>query len=61
MKQYYVLSMEDQFFAGKFDSQKFQTALNEFAHLGWSLVTCATAAESGSSRQDFIAVLERDI
>ena len=62
MKQYHVLTMKDRVFSGKFDPQKLQDALNAYAEQGWQLVSCATAdiPSFGSSRQEFIAVLERD-
>jgi hypothetical protein len=63
MKEYHVLTMKDKWFSGKFDPQKLQEALNAYAQQGWHLVSCATAdipAAFGSSRQEFIAVLERD-
>lgn len=63
MKQYFVLTMKDKWFSGKFDPQKLQEALNAYAQQGWRLVSCATAdvnAAFGGSRQEFIAVMERD-
>jgi hypothetical protein len=62
MKQYFVLTMKDKWFSGKFDPQKLQDALNAYAQQGWRLVSCATAdiAAFGGARQEFIAVMERD-
>ena len=63
MKQYQVLTLKDKWFSGKFDPQKLQEALNSYAQQGWRLVSCATAdiPGFGSARQEFIAVLERDV
>lgn len=62
MKEYKVLSQKDKWFSGKFDPQKLQDALNSYAEQGWRLVGCATAdvAGFGSSRQEFVAIMERD-
>jgi hypothetical protein len=62
MKEYHVLTMKDKWFSGKFDPQKLQDALNAYAQQGWRLVSCATAdiPGFGTTRQEFIAVLERE-
>ncbi|HBC30835.1 MAG TPA: DUF4177 domain-containing protein [Clostridiales bacterium] len=63
MKEYKVLTQKDKWFSGKFDPQKLQDALNSYAQQGWRLVTCATAdiPALGTSRQEFVAVMERDL
>ena len=64
MKEYKVLTMKDKWFSGKFDPEKLQEALNAYAQQGWFLKTCATAdiaAMFGGARQEFIAILERDV
>lgn len=63
MKEYKVLTQKDKWFSGKFDPQKLQEALNAYAQQGWVLVSCATAdiPGFGGTRQEFIAVMERDI
>lgn len=63
MKEYMVLTQKDKWFSGKFDPQKLQDALNAYAQQGWRLVSCATAdiPALGGPRQEFIAVMERDI
>ncbi len=40
-----------------------EQAINSYAQQGWRLVTCATADITGfgTTRQEFIAILERDI
>ena len=62
MKKYFVLTMKDKWFSGKFDPQKLQEALNAYAQQGWSLVSCATADVPGfgATRQEFIAIMERE-
>lgn len=62
MKQYFVLTMKDKWFSGKFDPQKLQEALNAYAQQGWRLVSCATAdiPGFGATRQEFIAIMERE-
>ena len=63
MKEYHVLTMKGKWFSGKFDPQKLQEALNAYAQQGWRLISCATAdiPGFGSARQEFVAVLERDV
>ncbi len=63
MKEYKVVTQKDKWFSGKFDPQKLEEALNSYAQQGWSLVTCATAdiPGIGGTRQEFVAVLQRDI
>ena len=64
MKEYMVLTQKDKWFSGKFDPQRLQEALNSYAQQGWKLNSCATAdiaAVFGAARQEFIAILERDI
>lgn len=63
MKEYFVLTMKDKWFSGKFDPQKLQEALNAYAQQGWKLNSIATAdiPAFGGARQEFIAVLERDV
>jgi len=35
MKQYKVLTQKDRFFAGKFDPEKLESAINSYASEGW--------------------------
>lgn len=60
MKEYKVMTQKDKWFSGKFDPIKLEEALNSYAQQGWVLVSCATA-DIGGSRQEFVAVLERNI
>jgi len=60
MKEYKVMTQKDKWFSGKFDPIKLEDALNSYAQQGWTLVSCATA-DISESRQEFVAVLERNI
>ena len=62
MKSYKVLSQKDKWFSGKFDPAKLEEALNAYAQQGWELKVGATAdvPSFGGSRQEFIAILERE-
>jgi hypothetical protein len=35
MNQYKVLTQKDRFFAGKFDPEKLEAAINSYAAVGW--------------------------
>ncbi|MDF2698904.1 MAG: hypothetical protein K0Q49_460 [Haloplasmataceae bacterium] len=63
MKEYKVLTQKDKWFSGKFDPIKLEGALNSYAQQGWELVTCATADVPGfgTARQEFVAILVRNI
>lgn len=62
MYKYKVLTQKDKWFSGKFDPAKLEDALNSYAEQGWRLVSCATAdiPGFGTTRQEFVAVLERE-
>lgn len=62
MIKYKVLTQKDKWFSGKFDPEKLENALNAYSEQGWRLVGCATAdiPAFGGSRQEFVAVLERE-
>ncbi|MCH8246264.1 MAG: DUF4177 domain-containing protein [Bacteroidetes bacterium] len=62
MKEYKVLTQKDRFFAGKFDPEKLEAAMNSYAEQGWCVITVATASipSFGSSREELIVVFERD-
>lgn len=62
--EYKVLSQKDKWFSGKFDPAVLEKAINAYAQQGWKLVGCATADIGGgfsAGRQEFIAILEREI
>ena len=60
MKEYKVMTQKDKWFSGKFDPVKLEEALNSYAQQGWILVSCATANIT-ETRQEFVAVLERNV
>jgi len=62
-KEYKVLTQKDKWFSGKFNPQLLEEALNSYAKEGWIVVSCATAdiAGFGATRQEFVAILERDL
>ncbi|MCP5111091.1 MAG: DUF4177 domain-containing protein [bacterium] len=61
MFEYKVLTHKDRALSGKFDPQKLENALNDYAEQGWRVLAATTANFGGmSNRQEFIAVLERE-
>jgi hypothetical protein len=62
MKQYKVLTQKDRFFAGKFDPEKLESAINSYASEGWEVVSIATAKIPSltGSREELIVVMERE-
>jgi len=62
MKEYKILTQKDRFFSGKFDPEKLEKALNSYAQEGWVLKAATTASipSFGGSRDEFVAVLERE-
>jgi hypothetical protein len=64
MKKYKVLTQKDKWFSSKFDPEKLENALNAYAEQGWRVVSCASGefpAFIGSSRNEIIVILERDV
>lgn len=59
MKEYKLLSQKDKWHSSKFDLQALEDDLNEYAKQGWEVIAVATPS-FGSSREEFIAVLERE-
>jgi len=61
--QYKVLSQKDKWFSGKFDPVVLEQAMNAYAAQGWRVIGCATAdiPGFGSTRQEFVTILEREI
>jgi len=62
MKQYKILTQKDRFFAGKFDPEKLESAVNSYASEGW-VVRAATTASIPSfsgAREEMIIILEKD-
>ena len=59
--QYKVLTQKDRFFAGKFDPEKLETAINSYAQEGWRVVAATTASipSFGGNREEMIILMER--
>lgn len=63
MKEYKVLTQKDGYWSGKFDPEKLQTGLNNFAREGWRVVSMTTVTFStmmGSDREELIILLEKE-
>lgn len=60
--QYKVLTQKDKWFSGKFDPAILEQAINAYAQQGWRVIGCATAdiPGFGTTRQEFITLLERE-
>jgi hypothetical protein len=61
MKQYKIMTQKDRFFAGKFDPEKLESAINSYAEQGWEVVSVATASipSLGRNREELVVVMER--
>jgi len=61
MKEYKVLTQKDRFFAGKFDPEKLESAINSYASEGWEVVVSTTASIKSmtGNREELIVILER--
>ena len=63
MKRYKVLTQKDRFFAGKFDPEKLEAAINSYAQEGWEVVSIASASIHGTfgsqNREELVVVMER--
>ena len=62
MKEYKILTQRDKLFAGKFDPEKIESAINSYAPERW-VVKAATMAFIPSvtgNREEMIIVLERE-
>ena len=63
MKEYKVLTQKDKWFAGKFDPEKLEQAINSYAAQGWQVISVATASipsAFGGNREEMIVVMGRD-
>ncbi|MBI4429804.1 MAG: DUF4177 domain-containing protein [Ignavibacteriales bacterium] len=62
MKEYKVLTQKDQFFAGKFDPEKLEQAMNSYASMGWRVIAVATGhiPSLTGAREELIIVMERE-
>jgi hypothetical protein len=63
MKKYKILTQKDRFFGGKFDPEKLESAINSYVPEGWQVraVTTASFPGFGSSREEMIVVLEKEV
>ncbi len=61
--EYKVLSQKDKWFSGKFDPVMLEKAINAYAEQGWRVIGCATAdiPGFGTTRQEFVTLLEREV
>jgi hypothetical protein len=62
MKEYKVMTQKDRFFAGKFDPEKLEGAINSYASQGWTVRAIATASVPSltGNREELVVVLERE-
>lgn len=62
LKEYKVLTQKDKWFAGKFDPEKLEQAINAYASQGWQVVSVATASIPGlrENREEMVIVMVRD-
>jgi Domain of unknown function (DUF4177) len=63
MARYKVLTQKDRWFAGKFDPEKLEAALNGYASEGWKVIAATTAEIPGAfsaKREELIVLMERD-
>ena len=60
-KEYKVITQKDRFFAGKFDPEQLERALNSYAEEGWAVVSIATASipPLTGTREEPVVVMER--
>jgi hypothetical protein len=62
-KRYKVLTQQDRFFAGKFDPEKLEGAINAYAEQGWRVVSMATASVPlglNQHRDEIIVLMTRE-
>ena len=62
LKEYKVLTQKDRWFAGKFDPEKVEAAINAYAGEGWVFKGVATASipHLTGTRDEMIIIMERD-
>jgi hypothetical protein len=61
MREYKVMTQNDRFFAGKFDHEKLESAINSYAAQGWQVVTIALVSIPSFSgwREKVAVVMEK--
>ena len=62
MVQYKILTQKDRFFAGKFDPEKLESAINSYASEGYVVKAATTASipSFSGTREEMIIILERE-
>jgi hypothetical protein len=62
VKEYKVLTQKDRFFAGKFDPEKLEQAMNSYASQGWQVIAVATGniPSITGAREEMIMIMERE-
>jgi len=62
MKEYKVITRNDQFFAGKFDLENLESAINSYAARGWQVVSIGFAyiPSLRGNREKVAVVMERE-
>ena len=60
--KYKVMTQKDRAFAGKFDPEKLENAINSYASEGWELVSVATAdiPSLTGTRQEIVVIFKRE-
>ena len=59
MKEYKVITQNDRFFSGKFDTEKLEAAMNSYASEGWEFKGVATPV-FGVTSKEIVIIFERD-
>lgn len=61
-RQYKVLTQKDRFFAGKFDPEKIEQALNSYAEEGFEVAAAVTASIPSftGTREELVIIMHRD-
>jgi len=62
MKEYKVLTYKDRFFAGKFDPERLEQAMNSFAAEGWRVIAVTTGKIPSltGAREEVVIFMERE-
>jgi hypothetical protein len=63
MTRFKVLTQKDRFFAGKFDPEKLEAAINAYAAQGWEPIAMATASIPGGiggTRDEMVVLMRRE-
>lgn len=62
MKEYKVLTQKDRFFAGKFDPERLEQAMNAYAEQGWEVIAVTTdhIPSLTGAREEIVIVMQRE-